>query len=51
MVTDILETTEGGTNQDIERKQLSKGHSPTGDHRGRDKSGYRKKEIKKETLT
>ena len=51
MVTNFLETTEGGTSQDMERNQLSKGHSLTGDHRGRDKSGHGKKEIKKETLT
>ena len=31
--THSLETTEGGTCQDMQRKQLSKGHSPTGDQR------------------
>ena len=42
--TYILETTGGVASQCIERKQPSKGHSPTGDHRGIDKSGHRKKE-------
>jgi len=33
--THSLETTEGGTSQDMERKQLSKGYSLPKDHRGR----------------
>ena len=45
--THELETAEGGTSQDMERKQLSKGHSQTGDGRGRDKSGHRKKPLRK----
>ena len=49
--THFLETTEGGTSQDMERKQLSKGHSLPGDHRGRDKSGHRKKVTKQGALT
>jgi len=39
----MLETAEGGKGQDIEGKQLSKGHLPTEDNRGRDKSGHRRK--------
>ena len=38
-----LKTIEGGRSQDMERKQLSKGHSHSRDGRWRDKSGYRKK--------
>ena len=49
--THILETTEGGTSQDMERKQLSKGHSHPGDHRRRDKSACRKKVTEKGALT
>jgi len=41
--THKLETAEGGTSQDTERKQMSEGHSQTGDRRGRDKSGHGKK--------
>ena len=33
------------------RKQPSKAHSPTGDGRGRDKSGHRKKVTKQGALT
>jgi len=44
--TYILETTEGGTSQDMEREQLSKGHSQTEDPRGRDKSEHGKKTTK-----
>ena len=36
---------ERGTSQDIKRKRLTKVHSPTGDSRGRDKSGHRKKRV------
>jgi len=35
----------------MERKQLSKGHSQTGDSRGRDKSGHRKKLTEQGALT
>jgi len=35
----------------MERKQLSKGHSHPGDHRGRDLSGHRKKGTKQGALT
>ena len=35
----------------MERKQLSKGHSPTEDGRGRDKSGHGKKATKQGELT
>ena len=49
--THKLETTEGGTSQDMERKQPSKGHLLSGDHRGRDKSGYGKKVTKQGALT
>ena len=44
--THKLETTEGGTCQDTERNQPTKGHSPPGDHRGRDMSGHRKKRVR-----
>jgi len=44
--TYFLEMAEGGTSQDMERKQLSKRHSPTGDGRGRGKSGQRKKRMR-----
>jgi len=44
--THFLETEEGGTSQDTERKQPSKVHSQTEDHRGRDKSEHRKKVTK-----
>jgi len=49
--THFLETTEGGTCQDTERNQPTKGHSLPGDHRGRDKLEYRKKPSKQGTLT
>ena len=42
---------EGGTSQDMERKQPSKRHSHPGDSRGRDRSGHGKKAIKQGTLT
>src|SRR5579863_8793849 len=42
---------EGGTSQETERKQQSEGHSPTGDRRGRDKSGHGKKAIEQGALT
>ena len=38
--THSLETAQGETSQETEQKQLSKGHSPTGDDRGRDKLGH-----------
>jgi len=41
--THFLGNTEGGTCQDSERKEPSKGHSQTRDHRGRDLSGHGKK--------
>jgi len=41
--THFLEMADGRTSQDTERKGPSKRHSPTGDGRGRDKSGHRKK--------
>ena len=49
--THTLERAEGGTSQDMERKQPSKAHSQTGDGRGRDKSGHRKKATKQGALT
>ena len=49
--THKLVTTEEGTSQDMERKQPSKRHLPSGDHRGRDKLGHRKKAAKREELT
>ena len=44
--THSLETTEGGTSQDMEREQPSKGHSLPGDHRGRDNAGHKKKMVR-----
>jgi len=44
--THMLETAGGGTCQDTERNQLSKGHSLSGDHRGRDLLGHGKKPSK-----
>ena len=44
--THFLEIAEGGTSQDMERKQPSKVHSQTEDHRGRDKSEHGKKATK-----
>ena len=46
----ILETTEGGTCQDMERNRLIEAHSPTGD-RGRDLSKHRKKPTDRGALT
>jgi hypothetical protein len=46
-----LETTLGGTSQDMERIQLSEGHSLPGDHIGRDKSGHRKNPTERGALT
>ena len=45
------EIAEGGTSQDTGRNCLSEGHSPPGDSRGRNKSGYRKKPTGQRTLT
>jgi len=39
---DELGRAERGTCQEREREQKNKGHSPSGDHRRRDTSGYRK---------
>jgi hypothetical protein len=41
--THELESRGGSTSQDTERKKARKGHSHTGEHRGRDKSGPRKR--------
>ena len=49
--THILETAEGRTSQDTERNRLTEVHSPTGDSRGRDLSGYRKKPTNRGPLT
>ena len=38
--THSLETAEGGSIQDVERKRLSKGYSLPGDRTGRDKSEH-----------
>jgi len=46
MGTHKLETSEGGTSQDTERKQPIQGHLLPGDHRKRDKSEYRKNTTK-----
>src|SRR6267142_268650 len=44
--THQLESAEGETSQDTETNRASKGHSPTGECRGRDKSGHRNKPSK-----
>ena len=49
--THILETTEGRSGQDTESMSLSKRHSQTGNHRGRDKSGNGKNMNEREVLT
>jgi len=49
--THQLETTEGGTSQDTEKKGPSKGHSLPGDHRERVKAGHGKKATKQGALT
>jgi len=49
--THILESAEGETSQDTETNRASKGHSPTGECRGRDKSGHRNKLSKQGALT
>src|SRR5205807_1350698 len=41
--THFLETAEGGTCQDMERNRPTEAHSLSGDGRGRDLSGHRKK--------
>jgi hypothetical protein len=40
--THYLEITKEGTSQNMERKQLSNRHQPTGDHRERNRSGQKK---------
>ena len=47
----MLERTEGGTSQEMERNRLSEGHSRTGDSRGRDLSGHGKKSADRVALT
>ena len=37
-----LETTEGGINEHMKRKQVIKGHSLPKEHEGRDESAHRK---------
>jgi len=49
--THKLEIAEGGTSYNMERKKPSKEHIHTGDGRGRDKSGHRKKATKQGALT
>ena len=49
--THCLETAQEGTSQDTERRQPSKGHLLSGDSRGRDKSGHRRKATRKGALT
>jgi len=46
-----LETSEGGSCQDMERKQLNKVHPHSEDHRARDLSGHRKKATEQGALT
>ena len=49
--THNLEMAEGGTCQDMERNQPTKGHLHSGDGRGRNLSGHRKKVTEQGTLT
>ena len=49
--THQLETASRGTSQHTKRIRPSKGHSPTGDDIGRDKSGHRKNPTKRGALT
>jgi hypothetical protein len=49
--THELETTSGGTSQDMERIRPSEAHSHPGDGIGRDKSGHRKNPTKRGSLT
>ena len=49
--THVLETVEGGTCQDTEKKQPSKVHSLPGGGGGRDLSGHGKKPTERGTLT
>ena len=51
MRTHQLEMADGGTCQDTERNGPSEAHSLSGDGRGRDLSGHRKKLAKRGTLT
>ena len=51
MGTHFLETASGGTSQDTERLQPSKGHSLSGDGIGRDRSGHRKDPTERGALT
>jgi len=50
-LTHFLETAEGGTFQDTERKRPSKAHSQPGGRRGRDLSGQRRTATKRGALT
>jgi hypothetical protein len=49
--THKLEMAEGGTCQDKERNRLTEGHSLSGDSRGRDLLGHRKKPTDRGALT
>ena len=49
--THSLETASGGTCQDTERDRPTEAHSPTGDGRGSDLSGHRKKSTDRGALT
>ena len=49
--THFLERAKAITGQDMEQKQASKGHSPTGGVRVQDWSGYRKKGSQQGVLT
>ena len=49
--THILEMVEGWTCQDMEGNRLTEAHSPPGNGRGRDLSGYGKKLTGRGTLT
>jgi len=43
--TNVLEIVKGEIGQESKGKQVTEGHSQTGKHRGRDKSGEQKKRI------
>jgi hypothetical protein len=49
--THSLDSAEGSTSQEMERKRASDGHSPPGERRGMDQSGRAKEASKRQALT
>jgi len=49
--THELESAEGETSEDSERKQASEGHSLSGERRGKDKSELQNKDSKSHSLS